>query len=255
MRTEGVLQFLRGCGLLAAVWLSAGATPGFAQQAPVTVQVEIVKRGAEQLPAAAAKSTDHSNVVVWLSPLDRWSEPTEANSSARPVRQLVQRDKTFEPHVLVIQAGSEVQFPNKDLIFHDVFSLFHGKRFDLGLYEAGSSKSVHFDRVGVSYLFCNIHEEMTAVVVAVDTPYFGLSDRSGHVVIPNVRDGRYQMHVWYERGLPEEMKNLDRVVEVSGTARTLGSIRVVQNPAFTPAHKNAYGQDYVPPSSSGYSAP
>ena len=62
--------------------------------------------------------------------------------------------------------GAVVQFPNHDPFFHNVFSLFEGKRFDLGLYEAGSSRNVSFDRPGISYIFCNIHAEMSAVVIA-----------------------------------------------------------------------------------------
>lgn len=166
--------------------------------------------------------------------------------------QLVQRNKAFEPHVLVVQAGTLVQFPNKDPFFHNVFSLFNGKRFDLGLYEAGSSKAVRFDRVGISFLFCNIHEEMSAVIVAVDSPYFGLSDRAGRVSIPTVSDGRYELHVWYERSLPEDLKALERPVTISSASRALESIRVINNPDFTLAHKNKYGQDYVPPPTTGY---
>ncbi|WP_457835990.1 hypothetical protein, partial [Staphylococcus aureus] len=90
-----------------------------------------------------------------------------------------------------------------------------GKRFDLGLYEAGSSNSVRFDRVGVSFLFCNIHPEMSAVVVAVDTPYYAKSDPSGNLSIPDVPDGRYMMHVWYEGSLPEDLKLLSKIVAVS----------------------------------------
>jgi hypothetical protein len=151
--------------------------------------------------------------------------------------------------------GTLVEFPNKDPFLHNVFSLFNGKRFDLGFYEAGSSKSVRFDRPGVSFLFCNIHEEMNAAVITVDTPYFGLSDRAGRIAIPNVPDGRYQMHVWFERGLPEDLKSLDRIVQVSGSARSLDLIRVIQNSDYTLAHKNKYGQDYVPPPSAGYRVP
>jgi hypothetical protein len=147
----------------------------------------------------------------------------------------------------VIQVGTAVQFPNKDPILHNVFSLFNGKRFDLGFYEAGSSKTVHFDRPGVSFLFCNIHPEMSAVVVAVDTPYFGISDRAGRVSIPHVPESKYQLNVWYDRSLPADLKSLSRVVTISDSARSLETIRVIENPNFTLEHKNKYGQDYVPP--------
>lgn len=239
--------------LLAAVAL-CGASAGLheqlhAQQAPVTAQVEIIQRGDLLAASAAASAKDGADVVVWLTPVDQ-KVSSPSNSGKEP--QLIQRNKAFEPHVLVVQAGTSVQFPNKDPFFHNVFSLFNGKRFDLGLYEAGSSKSVRFDRVGVSFLFCNIHEEMSAVVVAVDSPYFAISDHSGHVAIPSVPDGRYESHVWYERSLLEDLKTLERPVTISGSARSLDVLRVVNNPDFTLAHKNKYGQDYVPPPTTGY---
>ena len=164
--------------------------------------------------------------------------------------QIAQINKSFDPHVLAIQVGTPVHFPNKDPFLHNVFSLFDGKRFDLGFYEAGSSKTVHFDRAGVSFLFCNIHPEMSGAVVAVDTPYFGISDRNGRVSIANVPDGRYQLSVWYERSLPEDLKTAGRAVTVSDSTRSLEPVRVVENPNFTPEHKNKYGQDYIPPANS-----
>jgi plastocyanin len=233
---------------LVALWFCASAARSGGQTAPVTAQVEIGARGGNQR-IAAGTSSDASNVAVWLTALDH-----AAGLPAEPAHtpQLIQRNKAFEPHVLVIQAGTMVEFPNKDPFFHNVFSLFNGKRFDLGLYEAGYSKTVHVDRAGVSFLFCNIHEEMSAVIVAVDSPYFGLSDRTGHIAIPGVPDGRYQMHVWYERSLADDLKTLDRSVTISSSARTLETIRVVNNSDFTLAHKNKYGQDYVPAPTTGY---
>jgi plastocyanin len=242
-------RLLRALAWLAAMSLCAAAVASSGPPPPVTAQVEISKRGSAQ--TVAGNAGDGSDAVVWLSALDAPAGLASADSGHLP--QLVQRNKAFEPHVLVVQAGTLVQFPNKDPFFHNVFSLFNGKRFDLGLYEAGSSKSVRFDRIGVSFLFCNIHEEMSAVIVAVDSPYFGLSDRSGRVSILNVPDGRYQLHVWYERSLPEDLKALERVVTISPTIRSLETIRVINNPDFTLAHKNKYGQDYVPPPAMGYS--
>jgi len=96
---------------------------------------------------------------------------------------------------------------------------------------------------------------MSAVVVAVESRYFGASDRSGRVTIPDVLDGRYQMQVWYERSLPEDLRSLSRAVTISPSARILDSVQVTDNPDFKTAHKNKYGQDYVPPASSSYSYP
>lgn len=235
------LSFGVGC-----VVLAAAAAPMAAQQAPVTAQIEINQIKQAKHPAAPA---DAGDVVVWLAPLD---EPPP-HVPLRQAPQIIQHNKAFEPHLLVVPVGTVVQFPNEDPYFHNVFSLFDGKRFDLGLYEAGSTKPVHFDRVGVSFLFCNIHPEMSAVVVAVDSPYYTKSDRTGHVEIAGVPDGRYELHVWSERSSPEELKKLTQVVTISGESRSLGSIRVTDNPNFTLAHKNKYGQDYVPVSALGYS--
>lgn len=255
MRAFNVKRLTRACGWLGALCVCAAPGTAQAQQTPVTVQVEVVKRGAGKQPAAAGSVVDASNVVVWLTPLDGAVEPSAGTPPTRPTRQLIQRNKTFEPHILVVEIGSMVQFPNKDPFFHNVFSLFDGKRFDLGLYEAGSSNSVRFDRPGVSFLFCNIHPEMSAVVVAVETPYFGVSERSGRVMIPNVPDGRYRMHVWYERSSSEDLKSMDRVVGVSESARSLEPIRIIDNADFKLTHQNKYGQDYVPPASPAYINP
>jgi len=238
-RRMSIVGVLAIAGLWPCSLLSQSVPP------PVTIQAEIVPSKTAKKPVSAGTHTDASNVVVWL--VSNGPAPVPAPSPARPAPQITQTNKSFDPHVLVIQVGTAVQFPNKDPFLHNVFSLFDGKRFDLGFYEAGSSKTVHFDRPGVSFLFCNIHPEMSAAVVAVDTPYFGISNRSGRISILNVPDGRYQLNVWFERSLPEDLKNAGRVVTISGASRSLEPIRVVENPNFTPEHKNKYGQDYIPP--------
>ncbi len=242
---------LRTLGLIAVVFLMARVLFAQTGPPPVTLKAEIVNPKAGKKAASAAGEGDVSNVVVWLIPIGVATGAIAAPPQARPMPQITQTNKSFDPHVLVIQVGTEVRFPNKDPFLHNVFSLFDGKRFDLGFYEAGSSKTVHFDRAGVSFLFCNIHPEMSAAVVVVDTPYFGSSDRAGRVSIPNVPDGKYQLNVWYERSLPEDLKSVSRVVTISDATRSLETIRVVENPNFSLEHKNKYGQDYVPPAGTG----
>ena len=222
-----------------------------ASDAAVTAEVEIVSRPG--LNHTAAARGDASNVALWLMPLDTKGQAAAATAAQKPSPQLVQRNKTFQPHVVIVEVGTVVEFPNKDPFFHNIFSLFDGKRFDLGLYESGSTRTVRFDRPGVSFLFCNIHAEMSAVVVAVETPYFTLSDPAGRVGITDVPDGRYEMHVWYERSLPEDLKQFTREINLSASSRSLGTIRVLENPNFTPGHKNKYGEDYIPPPATGYS--
>jgi plastocyanin len=237
--------------ILALIFFGACALFGQAGLPLVTIKVEIVNPPTAKKAAGIKESADLSNIVIWLSPLSTGEGAAPATTPAHPGPQIAQINKSFDPHIMVIQVGTPVQFPNRDPFLHNVFSLFDGKRFDLGFYEAGSSKVVHFDRPGVSFLFCNIHPEMSGAVVAVDTPYFGMSDRNGRVTIQNVPNGRYQLGVWYERSLPDDLKVAGRTVTISDTSRSLEPVRVVENPNFTLEHKNKYGQDYIPPANAG----
>ena len=235
--------------------LACGGVPTRGQNNDVTIRMAVQRQAATKVDKPAKATVDASDIVVWLKPLDPVAKSEAMDASHQKKIQLVQHNKTFLPHVLVVPVGTVVDFPNRDPFFHNVFSLFDGKRFDLGLYEAGASNSVRFDRLGVSFLFCNIHPEMSAVVVAIDTPYYGLSDPKGILTIQNVPDGKYELHVWYERSLPDDLKSLTRVVTISATSKELGTIQVPENPSFTPAHKNKYGQDYTPLRVPSYSHP
>jgi len=239
----------------AAAVMACDGTLALGQSKDVSMRLVVQRQAAAKAVKSAKATVDASEIVVWLRPLEPAAKNEAADGSTQKKFQLVQHNKTFQPHVLVVPVGSVVDFPNHDPFFHNVFSLFDGKRFDLGLYEAGATNSVRFDRLGVSFLFCNIHPEMSAVVVAVDTPYYGLSDRKGNLTVQNVPEGRYELHVWYERSLPEDLKTLTRAVTISATSRELGTIQVPENPSFTTAHKNKYGQDYTPPPVPTYSHP
>jgi len=238
----------------AAVFILSWLPSARAQDASVSGQIEIVETGAKNQANSAHHSNASSNPVVWLVSLPAKSDALFAQRQ-RPPAQLVQRNKSFEPHVLVVQVGTTVQFPNKDPFFHNVFSLFDGKRFDLGLYEAGSSNSVRFDRAGISFLFCNIHPEMSAVIIAVPTPYFASADTEGRWSIPSVPDGQYRLHLWYERSSDETLARVQSDVTVSHASRTLQTIRIAADAAPASAHKNKYGKDYIPPSSAAYANP
>jgi plastocyanin len=192
------------------------------------------------MTGAAKPPEHHSNegVVLWLTPLDGVVPHTSAGDHL----QLAQKNKAFIPHLLVVQTGSVVDFPNLDPFFHNVFSLFNGKRFDLGLYESGSSRGVRFDRSGVSYIFCNIHPEMSAVVVSVPTPYYATSSATGNLVIRNVAPGNYTMHVWAMGNSDASLTAMDRRIVISGDTIDLGPIALDES-APSP-HKNKFGEDY-----------
>ena len=243
-------------GCLAMLAACLGESQVRAQQKIVSAKVTVTRAGAKDASKTSeSKTSDTSNVAIWLVPLDHSGVAVPVSGRLPNPPQLLQRNKTFEPHVLIVPLGTMVEFPNQDPFFHNIFSLYDGRRFDLGLYESGTKRSVRFDRPGVSFLFCNIHAEMSAVVLSVDTPYFALSERNGNVSIRNVPDGRYQMHVWYERSAPEQLQELTRVVIISEASRSLGVIQLVEMPNFTLAHKNKYGLDYVPPPNPDYDHP
>lgn len=121
---------------------------------------------------------------------------------AAPLRgaQIDQRGKTFLPHVLVVPRGTRVGFPNNDLVLHNVFAQFDAKKFDLGLYPRGATAYQVFDKPGIVAVRCNIHAQMSAYIIVVDTPYYATADRDGRFQIAGVPPGTYQLRVWHESG-------------------------------------------------------
>ena len=222
--------------------------------ATVTAHVAFSPSGQRQ-----AKVLDYSNIVFWLTPLSsELAGKADTTLHGFPHHfQLVQTHKRFEPHLLVVPVSSMVEFPNQDPFFHNVFSLFDGKRFDLGLYEAGTTRSIKFDRAGVSFIFCNIHPQMSAIIIAMKTPYYGLSDKSGAVEIRDVPAGRYRLGIWSEQALPETLKRLEREVNVTEDASPLGTIMIKSTRNLLADHKNKYGVDYdaTEPSNPAYKQP
>lgn len=157
---------------------------------------------------------------------------------------LLQKNKQFSPHLLIVPVGSVVHFPNADPFFHNVFSLFDGRRFDLGLYEAGSTRDVTFGREGISYIFCNIHPEMSAVVIALATPYFATEEAKGHFRIQGVPADDYMLHVWVQGEDGGVLNALTRKVHIAGDHTDLGAIALPLPPHPPASHENKYGNTY-----------
>jgi hypothetical protein len=205
-----------------------------------------VRRNAEaelRMHVASSLPGKHRSVpaVIWLTPLP--GTPALPFIPKGPYT-LLQKNRTFTPHLQVIPVGSVVQFPNDDPFFHNVFSLFEGKRFDLGLYEAGSSKSVRFSREGVSYIFCNIHPEMSAVVLALSTPLYAIADTNDSFVLRHIPPGDYKLHVWIE-GVPQPvLDGLGREVHFPPLKVDLGVMRAPIARPHPLAHANKFGKAY-----------
>jgi len=192
--------------------------------------------GKPRLPSADAP------VVVWLSPM---SADGQVDLGLKPGTgksfQMVQKDKMFQPHLLVVPTGSLVAFPNRDPFFHNVFSLFNGRRFDLGLYETGTSHSVPFNREGVSYIFCNIHPEMGAVIVSVATPYFVVATQSS-AQLHHVPPGLYLLKVWAEDATAASLEKSSRRVKVVEGNTDAGAVDIVLQ--TRQPHTDKFGKPY-----------
>jgi len=191
--------------------------------------------------AAVRKKLDYSGVVISLKPV---GDVAAVSRPAVPLARMVQKNKTFMPHVLAIQVGASIEFPNLDPIFHSAFSNYNGQLFDLALYPPGSTRTVRFRREGIVRVFCNIHSSMSAVIVVLGTPYFATTRRDGSFEIPNVPPGEYRLDVFHERATEATLEALERRVTVGNAPLELPMMTISEAGFLTIPHKNKYGRDY-----------
>jgi plastocyanin len=169
------------------------------EPAPAAPRPSVAALGAP--PAPAQPDRRRSVVYLEVAPQSAF-EPIE-----RPPAVLDQRDEAFQPYVLAVTVGSTVEFPNHDRTYHNVFSLSKAKRFDLGRYPRGQSKSVRFDRPGIVRVFCDIHSHMSAFILVFAHPYFATTDAEGRYRVERVPAGEYQLTVWND-GEPRETRRV-----------------------------------------------
>lgn len=216
--------------------LLAGSVCSFGQQTALRAHVELTRNNKPLKDTSAA--------VVWLTPVGTDAAPIQQNASEIP--KLTQHHKSFQPSLVVVPVGGKVEFPNRDPFFHNVFSLFEGKRFDLGLYEGGTTRFVQFDKPGISFIFCNIHAQMSAVIIALGTPYYGVSDAHGDLSIAGVPPGRYNLQIFHTSVAPEALRALSREITIAPGDTSIGAFTLAESDLEL-AHKNKYGRDYDRP--------
>jgi plastocyanin len=214
------------CFSLFGLWVGA------ALAADITGRVELT----------ATRVKDRSGVVIWLEPMGVGTPVRLATGHAT----MTQKNKTFLPHILAVEAGTKVDFPNQDPIFHNAFSSFDGKVFDVGLYPPGTSRAVRFDREGVVRVFCNIHSAMSAVIVVLNHPWFGVSSADGSFQIQGIPEGDYILHVYHERATQSTLAALARPLAVKQTHVELPVISISETGFLLAPHKNKFGNDYPP---------
>ncbi|HSR08791.1 MAG TPA: carboxypeptidase regulatory-like domain-containing protein [Bryobacteraceae bacterium] len=192
---------------------------------------------------AVRNRKDYSGVVIALKPLDVTPPPAGDKHAV-----MLQKDKTFSPHVLAVEAGSVVDFPNADPIFHNAFSSYSGQVFDIGLYPPGTTRSLRFAREGVVRVFCNIHASMSAVIVVLGSPYFATTKRDGAFELSGVPPGDYQLTVFHERASEDTLEGLKRKVTVGPDGASLEGLMISEGGYLSIPHKNKYGHEYPPDS-------
>jgi plastocyanin len=197
-----VLRLPLVCLALAGVAQEPPAAPAQSTAASIRGRVELRRAAsAGERPAVAElgmagprDAVDRRRSVIYLE------TAPQAAFEAQPPRRatLDQRNETFVPPVLAITAGSTVDFPNSDRVYHNVFSLSKPRRFDLGRYPRGQSRSVLFDRPGVVRVFCEIHSHMSAYILVFAHPFFAVTDSDGRYRIDGVPPGSYTLVLWNE---------------------------------------------------------
>ncbi|HVR39035.1 MAG TPA: methylamine utilization protein [Thermoanaerobaculia bacterium] len=123
--------------------------------------------------------------------------PERKEPAAKQTATMDQKNRMFVPHVLPIQTGTAVRFPNSDDIRHQVYSFSSPKPFQLPLYRGTPAQPVVFDKAGVVSLGCSIHDRMSAFIVIVDTPYFQKSAVNGAAALTGLRPGKYTVRLWH----------------------------------------------------------
>ena len=141
-------------------------------------------------PQRAVSELD--NVVVFV----RRPRPEPPSPMRKEIRQLAEE---FVPHLVAVTTGSTVEFPNDDLVFHNVFSLSSAATFDLGRYPQRRSRARTFSKPGIVKVFCHLHSHMSAIVRVFDHPYFALVGDDGQFKIDGLEPGRHEVVAWHER--------------------------------------------------------
>jgi len=190
---------------------------------------------------AVVKHKDYSGIVISFRPVGQPQPPL----TSRHITML-QKNKMFTPHVLPVEAGTIIDFPNADPIFHNAFSSYNGQVFDVGLYPPGTSKSVRFTKTGIVRVFCNIHPSMSAVILVLPTPYFTTTAKDGTFEL-ELPPGSYDVGVFHERATEQTLQTLTQRILVTDTPVRIAPIMVSEAGYLQMPHKNKYGKEYGPP--------
>jgi plastocyanin len=210
---------------LPASLAAALALAGSAAAGTVTGSVSLVEKG--RRPAK-----DLTEVVVYVEGAKAPLGPSAAS--------MKMKGKAFTPRVAVVGVGGTVEFPNEDPIFHNVFSVSGENRFDLDLYKRPKTGRATFQHPGIVKVYCNIHPQMSAVVLVRDNPFFTRAGADGRFVLEGVPAGRYVVKAWHERA-----GEVSTTVTVPAEGSVQAAVLALDASKFkSVVHKNKFGKDY-----------
>ena len=217
-------------------WCEAPAGRVFVGVATIVALIVAARAGAGPLGGVVQTKARPGTAPA---PAIVYAEPADGAAPRRPGRfEMLQKGRAFVPAVLAIPVGSTVDFPNRDPIFHNIFSLSPPEPFDLGLYRAGEARSRVFTRPGAYRVFCNIHPEMTAFIAVAPSPWVALADAQGRYRL-ELPPGRYRLTALSERASPTSIEVVVGTAPADAPPLTLDELQFV-----AARHKNKFGQDY-----------
>jgi plastocyanin len=198
-------------GLIFLLSFTGGALQGGSIHGTVTAEVKSQGDGAGDGGSYGSRKykfleqVDYSKFRDFVVSIDD-IEAVPADGK-RPEARVEQKNGTFVPRILPITAGTQVEWPNRDDIFHNVFSISETRPFDLGYYKSkDDAKSVIFEKPGRVDVFCSIHSQMNCIILIMPNPWFSPTDRKGQYEIKDVPAGTYRIKAWHERLPPKYLE-------------------------------------------------
>lgn len=230
--------------VLAALAMGApaaqAATPAAGPTKPTITPQGSTLSGVVAVQRMGKPKADASGILVYVVGFDQ--PPPTTTAATRP--KLGQRNKQFERRLMAITAGQEVDFPNSDKFFHNVFSLSKTRKFDLGQFEKGRSKMKRFPRKGIVEVYCNIHPSMSATIVVLPNRAYAMTDKTGAFSIGGVPPGSWTVYA-YSRHAARPTR-VTKVVVAPGKTTVVTGLRLNED-RIALTHKNKYGQVYKDP--------
>jgi hypothetical protein len=214
----------------AAAFLLLSLLSSFSHAEEIRGRVQLLAKGGK----GPARGSDARQAVVYFEPASR--QPVRP--PAEPF-EMVTRRKELVPRLVVVPRGSRVRFPNLDPILHNVFSVSSPNQFDLGLYQRGPGKEKRFEEAGLVRVFCNVHHDMVAYILVLDTPYYVSPNAAGEFVLSGLPRGAGKLTVWHEQADPW---TVDVELPQKMPGPVMARVEVVR--PLIPAHLNKLGQSY-----------